>query len=289
LKLVALAIGLAAVTIAALLAVVVLRGGDDPAGRDSVTAVSVQVPLPPTPAAPSRAQSDAGVAVEAPRHAFTDEERARFLKLWPIANSKDITAAVPLGPFEALGVVCDARSAAGPACKITEQDVESATFSKVGTVEIGEPMPPNPTGMPSSVHYAAVKSATGWYVLPFVRLVDLNESNLYLTPKPADDALVVQYHFSEGNRHGYDEEDGIVVCKPARGAVACTPRVAVQQRTWSEPNTTVVLACVASYAGGALHLAAMPAPDQPDGFAWSRQAAAKCGALPYAGNRPIAF
>jgi hypothetical protein len=142
-------------------------------------------------------------------------------------------------------------------------------------------------------------SKAGWYVMPFAVLTMLNESGFYITPKPAGDALVIEYRKGEGNRWDNDTEVGITVCTPVRDAsMVCTPQIPERKRTDvmngptdPGPKATIALACVASYADGAVTVAPMRKPattDDDDPTDWDAGAAARCKHLPYAGRHRIA-
>ncbi len=257
------------------------KGGDSPSRIDNAAAAK-----PPATAVASTTGS-AVPPPPPPPHAAAELPPELFKKLWPEATGKDLAGTVPLGPFAALDDVCKARKKSGDDCKVEEQDVESGPFAKVASIRVME-APDNNDNGGTTTEYAAVKAAAGWYVMPFTNLTLLNESGFNVTARPGSDAAVVEYHRSEGNRHSYDEENGIVACKPVRGAVSCTPRIPLQKRNWSDPNVDVQLACVASYADGALTLDAMPKPAESDS-GWTAKAAEQCKTLPYAGKQPIAF
>lgn len=78
--------------------------------------------------------------------------------------------------------------------------------------------------------------------------------------------------------------------------MACTPQIPERKRTDvmngptdPSPKATIALACVASYADGAVTVAPMRTPTADDGDAsdWDAGAAARCKSLPYAGQRRI--
>jgi hypothetical protein len=287
-RIIALSVGLAAVAIGAL--VVVTRAPD--AHPELVAATPITRP----PAPPSRdAAIDAppvAVAADAAMPAASDAPEA----LWPVAGSGAMVGMVPPGPFETLDTFCRAHHAGSDDCKASEQEVESGPFTAIGSVELAVGSANELDGGTSTM-YAAVKASAGWYAMPLASLMMLNRTGFNATPLPAGDALVIEYRKSEGNRFDNDTEEGITVCKPVAGAVACTPQIPLRKRTdtietkpdnWTA-SVSVALACVATYANGAVTVAAMPKPDPTEPDDWDAAAAARCNDLPYGGTRRVTF
>jgi hypothetical protein len=274
--------------------VVVMRQPD--AGDGATTPIPHALPPPPVAAvAPQPAPRDA--AVDAALDARPPEPPEPPVEtLWPVAGSGDLASLTPRGPFAALEDLCKARQKSGDDCKVSPQDVESGPFPQIGTVEIFDAADPTIPVAPDSTQYVAVKGVAGWYVMPFAKLMTLHETAFFVTPQPAADALIIEYRKTEGNRWSNDTEVGITVCKPVDGSVACTPQIPLRKHGVvinSPQNPTVhvsvALACVATYADGAVTVTAMRRPADVDPYSdWDAAAAVRCKALPYAGKHRLA-
>ena len=186
-RLVALSVGLGVVTIGAL--VMITRTPDAP---EPEVARTVQPPPPPAPRPPPLPPPPATVTPPPDATTVADAPVA----LWPVAGSGELAGLVPQGPFTTLDELCTARHKTADDCKISKQDVDSGPFPQIATVEIFEAFPDQTAAPGTSTEYVAAMSKAGWYVMPFAALTMLNESGFYVTPKPAGDALVIEYRKS---------------------------------------------------------------------------------------------
>ena len=217
---------------------------------------------------------------------------------WPSLAGADIVAIALPGPYRELARVCSALGRDAPdTCETRELDELDRSPLQLGSVRTWEPQASD-SDMPERHDHVAVHASAGWFVMPAFAETGNRYSGFSVEPELAGDALVLRYTYdlATSGRFANEVEDGIVVCKAVDRAVACTPKIATHKRSsqmdTSAPDwpssTQVELACTASYANGAITIAATAMdPDAPE--LWSESAANACTALAYAGVHRVTF
>lgn len=216
---------------------------------------------------------------------------------WPAqAEGGDIVARVPAGPFPDLSAVCAALDRKPSedrfeGCHTREDDElvggsigSIGSIVRIGSVAAWEPVAHD--DVPSArLEYLAVQTRAGWFVLPQLGDTGNRYSSLAIEARREAGAVVISYGYelATAGRFASDTEDGIIVCKPAGGAVTCTPKIATRRFTMhletDQPDwptaASVELACTATYANDAITFAPMPPPEGEDP-SWTAEAAAGC-------------